>query len=76
MMLRRSPRLTAFEDTQARAHRPDLLAGLAVVEALLREACDLGVWPPCDPLGGIEADIRMARALHVHRAAGQPRHGA
>lgn len=72
-MRRRTPLLDAFEAAQARATPPDLERGLAVVEALLDEARALGVWPPPDPLGGLDVDLRLARALRVHRAAGEDR---
>ena len=38
-------------------------------EALCDQARLIGVWPPSDPLAGIEADLRLARALTVRRAA-------
>jgi hypothetical protein len=36
---------------------------------MLVEAIALGVWPPSDPLEGIDVDVRVARAIHVLRAA-------
>jgi hypothetical protein len=72
-MQRRTPLLDAFEAEEARRSPPDLHRGLAIVEALLAEARALGVWPPPDPLGGLDVDLRLARALRVHRAAGEDR---
>jgi hypothetical protein len=57
----------AFEDDLCRRTPPDHLRNLHLVEALLEEARRLGVWPPTDPLEGIDVDIRVARALDVHR---------
>lgn len=37
-----------------------------IVEALCEEARHLGAWPVADPLGGIDTDVRLARAINVH----------
>ncbi|MBI4727294.1 hypothetical protein HY768_08770 [candidate division TA06 bacterium] len=37
---------------------------LAIVEGLRQEAVALGVWPPKNPLEGIEVDIEVARILN------------
>lgn len=64
----RNPRvLRAFEDELARRTPADHLGNLRLVEAMLEEARQLGVWPPVHPLDGIEVDIRVARVLNVHR---------
>lgn len=42
---------------------PSLERALATVDALVEEARALGVWPPADPLDGIESDVRVAGAL-------------
>ena len=36
-----------------------------ILEAMLEEAKSLGVWPPKDPLEGIEVDIKLARAINA-----------
>ena len=36
-----------------------------ILEAMLEEAKSLGVWPPQDPLEGIEVDIKLARAINA-----------
>jgi len=59
--------LRAFEDDLARRTPPNHLENLRLVEAMLEEARQLGVWPPADPLEGIEVDIWVARVLHVRR---------
>lgn len=58
-----------FEYDLSRRTPVDYQANLRIVEALYTEARLLNVWPPADPLVGIETDIRFARALNVHRAA-------
>jgi hypothetical protein len=42
----------------------DISENFRIVEALYREAVALGVFPPKDPLEGIEVDIRVARAVN------------
>ncbi len=36
-----------------------------ILEAMLEEAKSFGVWPPKDPLEGIEVDIKLARAINA-----------
>jgi hypothetical protein len=36
---------------------------LRIVDALAAEARALGAWPPADPLGGVDVDVRIAGAL-------------
>ena len=44
---------------------PDHARNLRLVDALLAEARALGVWPPADPLGGLDVDLRIARAVNT-----------
>jgi hypothetical protein len=64
-MIKNPHLLRAFEDDLARRTPPDHLGNLCLVEAMLDLARQLGVWPPADPLDGIEVDIRVARVLNV-----------
>lgn len=64
-MLRPGPLLTAFERAQQAQNRAGFHENLRLVEALYEEARALGVFPPADPLDGIETDIGLAKALHV-----------
>ncbi len=66
-MVRNLQLLRAFEDALARRTPVDHLQNLRLVEAMLEEARELGVWPPPDPLEGIETDIRVARIVNVRR---------
>lgn len=36
---------------------------MAILDSLWEEACALGIWPPDDPLDGIENHIRIAEIL-------------
>ncbi len=55
--------LPAFEARAAAAEPLSLARALAIVDALVEEARALGVWPPADPLEGIDVDVRIAGAL-------------
>lgn len=68
-MIRNPHILRAFEDEFCRRTPPDHLLNLRIVEAMLEEARQLGVWPPADPLEGVDVDIRVARILNVRTAA-------
>lgn len=55
----------AFEREQIRRTPADFKHNLRIVEALYDEACLLGVWPPSDPLDGIENCVQLSRALNA-----------
>ena len=57
-------RLAALDRRLARERPVDPDQNRRIVDALLQEAIALGVWPPDDPLEGIEVDIRLARILN------------
>ncbi len=44
---------------------PDLADNLRLFETLLDHARVLGVWPPENPLEGIEVDICLAKAVNA-----------
>ena len=67
-MLRRSPLLDEFEESQAR-RKCDHARNLRIASALLEEAWAMGIFPLKDPLEGIEVDIKYARAIRVRRSA-------
>ncbi|HLT46343.1 MAG TPA: hypothetical protein VK002_03870 [Rubricoccaceae bacterium] len=57
-------RLADLNDALARRDPPDHARNLRIVEALRQEAVALGVWPPDDPLAGLDVDLRLARVLN------------
>lgn len=57
-------RLAALNDALARRDAPDHARNLRIAEALRAEAVALGVWPPDDPLAGLDVDLRLARVLN------------
>ena len=54
----------AFERELIRREKPDLERNLRLVDALFEEAVELGVFPPRDPLEGLEVDIRIAKVVN------------
>jgi len=55
--------LPAVEARLSRDTPASLEGALRIVDALVAEARELGVWPPADPLEGIDVDVRVAGAL-------------
>jgi len=72
-LIRRPDVVEAFENELAAREPTDYARNLEVFEALMQEARRLGVWPPSDPLEGIEVDLRLARILNVRALAGKDR---
>ena len=64
MMVRNAEALARFELEQARRTPPDPARNRRIFAALWREALVLGVIRRRDPLEGIEAVIRLARAVN------------
>ncbi|WP_420455953.1 hypothetical protein [Rubrivirga sp.] len=60
-------RVDALDRRLARERPVDHARNLRIVEGLRREAVALGVWPPADPLAGIEVDVRLAQAFAALR---------
>jgi hypothetical protein len=59
--------LKKFETELLKSRSIDHAKNIKLVEALYEEAHLLGVWPPDDPLEGIQLKIRIARVLNgVH----------
>jgi len=50
---------------------PDFERASAIMDDFLDHARRLGVFPPSDPLEGIEHKIALAGKLHAHPAAGK-----
>jgi len=63
-MIRRPELVEAFERELQRRQPLDYQQNLRIAEALYEEARALGVLPLKDPLDGIEAKIRLVKALN------------
>jgi len=59
--------LHRFERNLMRKECPDPTKNLKLVEAMYKEARQLGIFPLEDPLEGLETDIRIARAVNLVR---------
>ena len=68
-MIRNPDLVRRFEDDLARESPLDYHANLAIFEAMWEHARKLGALPACDPLEGIELDIRLAGALNVRKSS-------
>ncbi len=55
---------------------PDFQRNLSLLEGMYKLARSLRVFPPAEPLAGLETDIRIARVINVRGAAGTDRAGA
>ncbi|MEM1055214.1 MAG: hypothetical protein AAGI52_06790 [Bacteroidota bacterium] len=60
-------RVAALDRERARHGVPDLARSLRIVEALREEAVALGRWEREDPLEGIDAKVRLAKAFAALR---------
>jgi len=63
-MVKNSSRLREFEDNCISRDKPDLLRNLQLVDQLYKEAKALSVFPPQDPLSGLDIDIKIARVVN------------
>lgn len=63
-MVKNSSKLRVFEDDYIRRDKPDLLRNLQLIDQLYKEAKALSVFPPQDPLSGLDIDIKIARVIN------------
>lgn len=55
-----------FEADWQRSRKPDLEKHLHIFDALLEHARTLGIWPPEEPLEGLEHDLYLAKVINAH----------
>lgn len=72
-MVKNTEELREFERKLVRSEKPDYLRNVRILNALRREAVALGVFPPSDPLDGIELKVRIAKAINNVRTTPRPR---
>ncbi len=53
-----------FEKEFLKREPQDIRKNLKILEGLYHEAVTMGVWPPRNPLEGLEADLRIARVIN------------
>ena len=63
-MIKDGELLRKFEDDLIASSPLSYEAAMNLLESMYREAIALGVYPPADPLEGIEEKIELARVLH------------
>jgi hypothetical protein len=68
-MIKNGIRLRSFERDLVKMSRSDHRANIKLVEAMFTEAQTLGIFPPKDPLAGLEVDIRIAKAVNSVRSS-------
>jgi hypothetical protein len=75
-MIKDAAAWAAWEEAGPLREPADFQRNLRLVQAMYDLARTLGVFPPEDPLAGLETDIRVARILNVRGSAGAHRPGA
>jgi hypothetical protein len=75
-MIRNRHILEAFERDLQRRTPNDIGRNLRILDGLVREAVALGVWPPKDPMSGMDWKYAFVQRLNVRRAPGQARPSA
>ncbi len=63
-MIKNKKKLEKFEKELIRGKKADIEKNFRIVDALYREAVELGVFPPKDPLEGLETVIKIARVVN------------
>lgn len=66
-MIKNRELLRRFEEELIAKKKPDYQENLRIAEALYQEAVRFGVWPPKDPLEGIEIVLKIARIANSVR---------
>jgi hypothetical protein len=66
-MIKNNKDFAKFERNLIRKEKVDYKRNLKLVDAMYREAVALGVFPPKNPLEGIETKIKLARVLNSVR---------
>lgn len=63
-MLANYKKLQKFEKELVRKEKVDIKRNFRIVNALYREAVELGIIPLKDPLEGLDTDLKIAKALN------------
>lgn len=72
-MVKGSHRWQEWEREYIASSPPDFFRNQTIFEAMVAQAREAGVWPPANPLEGIEVDIALAKALNVQLTPSAPR---
>lgn len=63
-MVKNTSKLRAFEDEYIRGDKTNFWQNLQLIDQLYQEAKALSVFPPQDPLSGLDIDIKIARVIN------------
>jgi len=63
-VIRNPEKVSALEREFLKTSPPDYRQSLQIFTGLYKEARALGVFPPEDPLEGVDVDIRIAKILN------------
>ena len=68
-MIKDTKKWQAWEDEQRRHESVNFARNLKIVDALYQEARHLKIFPPKNPLEGIETKIYLTKVLNVRKTA-------
>jgi len=63
-MIKNPEYIESFEKKLIKNSKVDIEKNFQIVESLYKEAVELGIFPPKDPLEGIETKIKIAKAIN------------
>ena len=63
-MIVNKDKLERFEMDFQKRDNVDYARNLAIMDAMWHEAVTLGVFPPADPMEGIEVDLKIAKVVN------------
>jgi hypothetical protein len=64
-MIKDAKYLADWEKKRMASEPPDYMEAVKLIRAMIEEARAMGVWPPKDPLEGIEVDIKIAKVVNA-----------
>ena len=68
-MIKNRKMLEEFEKQLAKREKVDIKRNFQIIDKMVQYARSLGLWPPEDPLEGIEKDIKLAEVLREYGRA-------
>ena len=69
-MIKNRKMLEEFEKQLAKREKVNIKRNFRIIDKMVEYARSLGLWPPEDPLEGIEKDIKVAKVLRMYSKNG------
>lgn len=69
-MIKNRKMLEEFEKQLAKREKVNIKRNFQIIDKMVEYARSLGLWPPEDPLEGIEKDIKVAKVLRMYSKNG------